>query len=71
MAVLVVCFNTMASPVMAQEAKPQSQILFTNANVFDGVSDKLEPSQPFHASPKGLYPDNTLRVILIVSSART
>jgi len=38
--VLVVGLNAMASPVMAQEAKPQRQILFTNANVFDGVSDK-------------------------------
>jgi imidazolonepropionase-like amidohydrolase len=39
---LLVSLGALASPALAQEAKPKSQILFTNTRVFDGVSDKLE-----------------------------
>jgi len=37
---LVISFATPASPVMAQETEPESQVLFTNVNVFDGVNEK-------------------------------
>jgi len=37
---LLICLATLASPAIAQETKTQSQGLFTNVNVFDGVNEK-------------------------------
>lgn len=42
--VVVICLLTLALPTIAQEAKPVNRVLFTDVNVFDGVSGKRAES---------------------------